>query len=840
MAEDPNEMPSSDQIINRDNLLNWLNSRSGNTVDGETKALMLRLAMRLFPLVLPILELDGPEQAEKHEKKLVLQSFRALLTTRAALTYSDFNFRPSLDNVNRAIQKLKHIDQNGVSSCAAELAADAASCASYPKGQSGTANRYKEYFVNAAGFAINLMVEAASKIEDSGQAIQELFASITEDVRVIQDGGAADDLLKRRLWLNDVRSHTPRRQAHNLPDWCRIPFNNFQKNRNVKGQPWEKIVEWYRRFLAFDETKLRDGFGETVELGIAQLPDEIWDGDPDEAMAQIADIVDGKLEIPKPEISTNEGLNKSKLHEIGAGSTAISVDSAARQDLLNRRAFADQLCLLLQRLHREQGKALAAINTQRAEDRKPPVKGDGFAVNLYAPWGAGKTSILYMMEDYFTAAQRAKNECWAAVQFNAWRHERRNPPWWPLIEAIYASRRHHMAQRNRKLSAALLFLRWHASNFWAVAGPYLIAIVIFAITLAALIKLFGAGQGIDTLIKIVAATLSALGAFALFGRWFVHGSAKSAETHVEWSKDPMKRILGLFSVMAEKDETPICVFIDDLDRCNKDYVIDLLEGVQSAFRHHNVVYVIAADKNWIRSAFEKRYESFNEHVSRPGQPLGYLFLEKIFQMSIPVPGIDDDMKQDFVNAKANGSVAMRDESAIDHATGEHSVTDEADVLEELNRSENVTADEVRGILKKNPTAKTKEKAAEVYNRSETAREEQHELLGRYARYLPDNPRLMVRLVNTFTMRNIIGFLEEDFFTTDEVLARWLVLEQRYPEIADLLTDHPEWIDAIGLEDIPDSIKPYVGLTALREIIDDNAGDALTEDRVRAITRGSRV
>ena len=46
-----------------------------------------------------------------------------------------------------------------------------------------------------------------------------------------------------------------------------------------------------------------------------------------------------------------------------------------------------------------------------------------------------------MMRELMVAADRKTAEGklapqWVVVNFNAWEQERRNPPWWPLMEAV--------------------------------------------------------------------------------------------------------------------------------------------------------------------------------------------------------------------------------------------------------------------------------------------------------------------------------------------------------------------------------------------------------------------
>jgi len=144
-------------------------------------------------------------------------------------------------------------------------------------------------------------------------------------------------------------------------------------------------------------------------------------------------------------------------------------------------------------------------------------------------------------------------------------------------------------------------------------------------------------EGLDQLAKI-ALGLGGLAGLVWTGtRNLMLGSKSAAETYVQSSAEPYRPIIRLYERLIRAIDSPVAVFIDDIDRCDSSYVIDLLEGIQTLLRTAPVVYVVAGDRKWICSSFEKRYVDFCGDIGVPGRPLGYLFLDKVFQLSTAIP-----------------------------------------------------------------------------------------------------------------------------------------------------------------------------------------------------------
>jgi hypothetical protein len=524
-------------------------------------------------------------------------------------------------------------------------------------------------------------------------------------------------------------------------------------------------------------------------------------------------------------------------------------DEPTTNDQLGRRLFAQALVERMDRLSEREGH-------------------DGFAVHIYAPWGAGKTSVLKMMHQQMISSDRNTMDgkaapSWTVVLFNAWQHERRNPPWWPLIEAVKTEclgsllnpdtgwrgawaewRRSSQGDPIRRNLAQAILLQAHWL-WWKVridVLPYLIAIAVAAICLWLLGKVpTGNNAPAEWVLKLLTTVIAVFTAFFTASRVAIFGSASAAKYYEDISQDPLKRITHFFRGTVKKTGKPVCVFVDDLDRCQTDYVVDLLEGIQTSFRCNNVAYVVAADRNWLKASFESRYGAFSNAIGNAGQPLGYLFLEKIFQVSTPLPGMGDKTRSAFWSKllrRADGSSP----SETAQKQFDRAVEAKRKKLREKH-GESLTGEKAKEIL--DQTEAEEDRAAVVLelNASPATEQEARHLLEQFTTIVPDNPRVMKRMINAFAMRQAIGLLERSLTPTD-ALARWTILEQRFPALADLLIEHPEWIGVVAAgspdadqQKLPPPLMPFADSEIVRNIVGKDKANALTVDHIRAITRG---
>ncbi len=82
-------------------------------------------------------------------------------------------------------------------------------------------------------------------------------------------------------------------------------------------------------------------------------------------------------------------------------------------------------------------------------------------------------------------------------------------------------------------------------------------------------------------------------------------------------------------VMFPRGKARIVLFIDDLDRCPPDRVVEVLEATQLLLKTELFVVVIAMDVRYVTRALEKAYDRI---LTRQGDPSGLDYIEKIIQI----------------------------------------------------------------------------------------------------------------------------------------------------------------------------------------------------------------
>lgn len=504
-------------------------------------------------------------------------------------------------------------------------------------------------------------------------------------------------------------------------------------------------------------------------------------------------------------------------------------DNAAFVDELGRDAFAE----------------VVAARIQEARDavKKDEKRNGAVMVHLHGRWGIGKSSVLNFLRAKMSDegkvpgdSSRATRENWIVVDFNAWQHQRMPAPWWPLIRAIY--------KRCAADGSSAIRRRWlwrHFTLRWAQP------VALFLFVLAIGIALLTAGGTIsdptekhfDESMKMLSAFLGIVGAMLALLKAPAILSNKAAQDLEELRVNKQDVIKRFFEGIINSVQRPIVVFIDDLDRCASSYVVELLEGVQTLFRGAPVVYVVAADRDWIRKSFEEGYKDFSGAIGQPGRPLGHLFLEKMFQISAGIPRIGDGERERYWRRllaanepRARQMHVIRREAARNEAMKQ---VQGAVSMEEINALVKAAAEDKQPEL-----AQALSEAGAVHIASSKAEEQLQHRLTAFAELIEPNPRAMKRLVNAFGMNQASLILLQRPVDAD-ALARWTILEMRWPLFAEALAQHPELVERVhsntdlGVEGIAKETNALSTHPLVQKVVGaPGANGRLTSEAIRSI------
>jgi hypothetical protein len=567
------------------------------------------------------------------------------------------------------------------------------------------------------------------------------------------------------------------------------------------------VDEWLERVRAlYDAEALAQSRhhvvdGELAVLGLAELDDSLAQ---DLTAAGLLDDWRRRVDVHPRRASSD--------------STQWSSDSPADTDFLGRRFLA---------------KALATRLTAMAETP------DSFLIHIDGPWGSGKSTL-------FRFLRRELERDFLLVEVNAWREQQVGVQWWTLHsalrQAVESSAAHRWQARARSRLDVI-----HTRLFPFVATVVVLLAVVLGLFLLADLDLNTSSQVADSLGKIVSLVALGVAGVTAAYRFLLPESRRSAKEFVASGANPMWEVRRLFARTLARAGKPVVFLIDDLDRCDEAYVVEFLEVVQTLVRDApdsmlegrregragGPYAFIAADGQWIRSSYESHYGGLR--ISDvPGRPLGYLFLEKIFQLQVRLPSITDEAKTAFYESllaapRPAGPPSPEEQQLVAEVAG---AVRQATTGRDISRA----AEDAKQIT--NPAQRMEVLGAAAVRFSELTIQAQtrHELAP-FGRFLEPNPRSIKLFVNTYGMLQSLRTLEGVPIRTAP-LALWTVVEIRWPLLADHLRAHPEDVAQERWADAPEAIASLLASPEVRAVVVESGWQPLTPDVVRECTGGT--
>jgi hypothetical protein len=319
--------------------------------------------------------------------------------------------------------------------------------------------------------------------------------------------------------------------------------------------------------------------------------------------------------------------------------------------LPNRRTQAYQLIPPAQRAALD---AIASVVIMHLEDERTRTTDEVNPVLIQID-GPGDTDLVEIMADRLAGAadEPAPGRAvpaWTVIRFDAWQYQRLAPPWWWLVNAIDRQLRQQFAARGRSVARRkrLLDYRWRLVHFVRDLLP-VVPLVLAAAVLWYVSGRLSAGEFVKWVVGVIGA-LTTLGAFLLSAtnglrRLFVASPANvKASTP---TSDPLADLQQRYSYLIRSADSAVVLVIDNLDRCRADYVVELLEGMDTVLRNPTpgsgppplVAVLVPAERAWLSDSYLQVYKDFQDVMQQPGRPFGLGFVEKVFDFALRLPRV---------------------------------------------------------------------------------------------------------------------------------------------------------------------------------------------------------
>lgn len=298
----------------------------------------------------------------------------------------------------------------------------------------------------------------------------------------------------------------------------------------------------------------------------------------------------------------------------------ILTDNETKVDLLNNEAIAATIIGLL----------------RERPDR--PV-----TIGVHGDWGAGKSSVLEMIEAGFKDEQKV-----LCLKFNGWRFQGFEDAKIALIEGIVSG----LLAKRPALQKAKGALRD----------------VVNSIDLLKVAK--KAGGLAWTAFTVIPTSDQISGIISTLDGWISDPGKLATKENLRLAVDEVKSVLtqtesknipeeieafrkAFDKLLEEADIEQLIVLIDDLDRCLPDTAIETLEAIRLFVFTSRTAFVVAADEAMIEYAVRKHFPDLPETTGPRDYARNYL--EKLIQIPFRIPALGETETRIYVTLLLTGA-----------------------------------------------------------------------------------------------------------------------------------------------------------------------------------------
>ena len=296
----------------------------------------------------------------------------------------------------------------------------------------------------------------------------------------------------------------------------------------------------------------------------------------------------------------------------------ILSDNETKVDMLNNRAIAKTVADVI-----------------RECDNRP------ISIGVHGDWGAGKSSILAMVEDDLKSKTTDKNNNVVCIRFNGWQHQGFEDAKIALMSAIVSE-----LSKNEKFSkkAEETFKKlWKNINWLSVAKAAGSAVFSLSTGLPPIGLMNNLMDGLKSTVSDtdkVNSLIDSIGKYMTDSKVF-----EDVSLNKEFSEFQSSFATLLKKTKIEK----LVVLIDDLDRCLPKVTIETLEAVRLFMFVDSTAFVIAADEAMIEYAVNEHFPNLPESTDSDKYDYSKRYLEKLIQVPFKIPALGEIESEIYIH-----------------------------------------------------------------------------------------------------------------------------------------------------------------------------------------------
>jgi KAP-like P-loop domain-containing protein/CHAT domain-containing protein len=476
---------------------------------------------------------------------------------------------------------------------------------------------------------------------------------------------------------------------------------------------------------------------------------------------------------------------------------------------------------------------------------RPPL-----TIGIFGTWGMGKSFLLEHIEREITRRQTFRDgeahhgtgisEAYI-VRFNAWEYSASEIVWPGLVRKILSTLDKDVPWPRYKRWWTRL--RWNLTReFRRLRAPLAAAGMVVAIAVAVALW-----RNHTDLAKTIAAVVAALGVGGLLkaasdpvARWVTTLFAESNYGRQIGYMEDIKHDLETLERRLHKDGNPegdvvgrILVLIDDLDRCEPEKAVEMLQAVNLLLNFSSFIVCLGIDARIVTGAVEKHYAGL---LGRTGAS-GYEYLDKIVQIPFRIPEPGEEEIKTFIGKQlgdpqppAVSGVGGRPGPGPEPSAAEPEQASSTPMEPDATSAEPSAS---AGLPDHVVDGDSAPEAVVPFTYAEL------QAFQTLASHLRPNPRHLKRLVNVYRLVRALARAKGDSVVLEHPAAtiRWLVMWGQWPYTSHAMLERFEQLLDAGKVDLSDdhqSGEPLIELLDGVETQLDAKASARLDDDLHAL------